>query len=158
MDRGGAIGSEQRDGVSLALGFEKLPDRADLHEISGFALDLFHLVEEFECARIALAQRLFEIAAKTKMAAEKHVGIDVAPDIIQVRNGAGFAVEIGNRGNGNVRANFRGAFFASSGDGLGCGFFGSGGVAEGVLCKTESRRPGSLNSFMRRKPVMASFA
>src|SRR5580704_6928401 len=36
---------KERDRISLALRFEKLPDGGNFHEVGGFALHLLHVVE-----------------------------------------------------------------------------------------------------------------
>ena len=78
----------------MALGFEELPDRANFHKVSSLALDFLHAVEEFEGPRVALAQGLFEVPAKTQVTPKQHVGIYVTPNVVQVGNRAHFPVEI----------------------------------------------------------------
>ena len=95
---------KQVDRVAVALGFEELPDRADLHELRGFLLHFFHIVEQFQRFRIALGQQFFEIALEPQMPAVEHERIDVAPDSVQVRDVAHAAVEIRRGGNRNIGA------------------------------------------------------
>ena len=74
--------------------------------------DLFHVVEEFEGARIAFGERFLEIAAEAEMAAVDHVRIDVAPNFGEIRDGADFAIEIRDWRNRDIGAHSRRAGIA----------------------------------------------
>ena len=107
VDRRCGARREQVDGVAVALGFEELPDRFHLHESRGFRLHFLDIVEQLQRLRIALGQQLFEIALEPEMPPVKHVGIDVAPDLGQIRHVADAAVEVRRGGNRDVGAHLR---------------------------------------------------
>ena len=46
------------DGISVALGFEELPDAARLHPLGDILLYFFGFVKKLERERIAFVQRL----------------------------------------------------------------------------------------------------
>src|SRR5579883_327158 len=93
------------NGVSFPFSLKELPDGARLHEGFGITLHLFHFVEQFERLGITLRQHLLEIPAKAKVPAVEHERVDIAPDFVQMRHAAHFAIEIRCGGNGNVGAN-----------------------------------------------------
>src|SRR5260370_14312754 len=74
---------KERDGIAAAFRFEELPHRANLHE-GRFLLYLFHVLVQFERARISFRQRLLEISPETQMAPEEHVRIHVTPHLAPV--------------------------------------------------------------------------
>src|SRR6266852_572291 len=91
--------------VALRLHLEKLPHRADLHELRRVALDLFHAFKQFDCFLLPRRMLLLEIPAESQVPPEKHVGINVAPDFAQVRYEANLLFEILDRRNRYVRSN-----------------------------------------------------
>src|SRR5882724_9075190 len=98
-------GREKMQRVACGFGFEKLPDRANLHEFGGFVSYFFHRFEQLDGFGIALGKALFKIAAEAEMAAVEHEGIDVAPNFAEVGDEANSAVERLHGGNGEVGAN-----------------------------------------------------
>ena len=84
-----------------------MPHCGNFHEGGYFATDFFHVVEEFEGARIAFGESFLEISAESEMASVNHERIYVAPDFVQIRNRADFAIEIRDRRNRYVGANSR---------------------------------------------------
>ena len=124
MDGARAAGREQVNGIAVALGFEELPDRADLHELRGFRFHFFDIVEKLQRFRIALGQQFFEIALESEMPAVEHERIDVAPDFGQIRDVAHAAVEIGRGGIGMI-----GAHLGAARSVLGC--LAAGGLGGG---------------------------
>src|SRR5580692_2597808 len=98
---------EKRDGIAAAFRFEELPHRANFHEKCSFLLHLFHVFVQFERAWISFRQGLFEISAEAQMSPEQHVGIDVTPNLVQIRYRANFPVQICNRRDGQIRADAR---------------------------------------------------
>src|SRR5713226_4293375 len=99
------------DRVALALGLEELPDRAHLHELRGFLLQLLDAVEKLDGLLVVLRQAPLEIPFETEMAAVEHGRIDVAPDLGQIRDGADLAIEIRRRRNRYVAADAAAAGF-----------------------------------------------
>ena len=93
----------------------------NFHELRGFALHLFHVVEKLERARVAIGERLFEIAAEAEMSSEEHEGIDVAPELVQIRDVAHFAIEVRDRRESAMSVRTRGerVFARGCGDGRG---------------------------------------
>src|SRR5271170_627107 len=94
VNRRASARSEQVNRIALALGFEKLPDGANFHELGSSDFGFFHVAVEFERAGIAVRESLFKIAAEAHVATEEHVRIDVAPHFAQIRHNTNFLVEI----------------------------------------------------------------
>ena len=91
------------------------------------------LVEQFKGARVAFAECLFKVATEAQVAAEKHVGIYIAPYFVQVGHRARFALQVGDSGNRNIRAYLSRALFAGRLKRTRCRFFDDGPLAKGVL-------------------------
>ena len=107
MERFG--GFDKADGVPRPFGFEELPDGAHLHELRRLGFDIFDEVKEFEGFAVAFGKQLFEVAFETEMAAVEHEGIDVAPDLSEIGDGAGAAVVIGRGWDGDFGVDLRAA-------------------------------------------------
>jgi hypothetical protein len=99
MQRRSGTGGEQMDRIAFALRLKELPHRADLHEAGSFTLHFLYLLEQIEGFRVALGQEFFEVALEAQMPAVEHEGVDVAPDLVQVRDIAHAAVEVRNGRN-----------------------------------------------------------
>ena len=99
------------DGVACALGLEELPHGFHLHELRGFVFQRLEHVVQLERLLVVLCQVLFEVAFVTQVAPVKHVRVNVAPDLGKLRHIADFAVQIGCRRDGQIRADFGAAIF-----------------------------------------------
>src|SRR5690349_20748604 len=113
LDRRFAFRPEQVDRVSVALGFEELPNGANFHPRGHLMLHFLHVVKQFESLRIARCQKLFKIALEAEMPPVEHERVDIAPDLGQMRYRAHAPIEIRRGRNGKGRANPRTAMFAA---------------------------------------------
>src|SRR5260370_13792216 len=70
---------KELQGVALRFRFEKLPDRANLHELCRFLLYFFHLFEQFNRLRIALRPTLLARSSKPPVPPANHQQRGVTP-------------------------------------------------------------------------------
>src|SRR3954454_4580656 len=95
--------------VAVPFDLEELPNGAHFHICGRFTLHILHGMEELQRLRIALRQQLLEVPLETKMPAVEHEGVDVAPNLRQVRYRANPAVQIRSRRDGYIGVDLRAA-------------------------------------------------
>src|SRR6202012_5703966 len=69
--------------------------------------DVLHAFEQFDRFAVSFRETFYEIAAKAQMTAVQHEGVDVAPQFVEIRYEADFALERLYGWDGQIGANFR---------------------------------------------------
>ena len=95
--------------VAVGLRLEELPHRLGRHLLARFRLHLLDVALQLDRFHISSGERVGEAAAEAQVAPEQHLRVDVAPNLVEIRDRFDVAIQIRHRQRRHVDADARAA-------------------------------------------------